>query len=408
MTKYESLIEVLKENLNNDEETKLKIKGVKDFGLEEFKVRLGERYELGDIQEDLTLYLGSYGNITQEKDIKIGNFDTRIKYYYKQDNHQDIKLKINNSEYTIGFYLPEENRVIIGIAYFISLDLFDFLSVLNEISKLKIIKKDMSELKKQKFIANLKGIKDRTISNLKTQIERDNRDLKEYISNIDLKNRNVRENILMLNTMEKSKEDYFEKVVKQMEEIKNLKMVTDLTYNEEGFIFLLNNIKIKFNGTDFPIGNFEIKVKINGEYTFKNLTPLIFKDNERGREHIFHHPHIFGNDTTTICMGGAKAKLLNDYIQELNLIGIAQLINLFLKSYTHDDCYNCIHNFDERNIKSVEGKRFMYFEYEKSGEFYCSDISREEGINPIDEYTENSGEDEENYEDEYDGENEDE
>jgi len=407
MVKYNNMLEFIDDMSHNYSISNLdkKIKGIRDYELENLKVFYDERYELDDPQEELTLYLNGFGNVNKDTTLPIEKDSFNLRYFSKNtEDCKEIKLKVDNSEYLIGFYLTKQNRIILGLYNIIRLDLFNFLRILDLIKKLDLTKFDLGDLKKERFIKKLKEVKNKSIENLKSQIKGSEEDLKNSLSYIDMYNKSIRENSLILNTLLKESENYFEKIVKQMEEIKKFKLVTDVKYCEDGFIFCFENIIIKHNKKDYLMGDYECKVKLNGQLEFRNTNPCYFKCGNT--LYIYHHPHISNTNISTICMGSAKIKLLNDYLQDFNLMGMAQILNLFLKSYTFNDSYNCLHSYDERNIIEIDGKRHMIYLYQKDKSYDINYIlkDREEDFKPLSEYSnyveEDNNDEEGDYEDE--------
>ena len=107
-----------------------------------------------------------------------------------------------------------------------------------------------------------------------------------------------------------------------------------ISLNENELIALTYPIDIEFDGAEFDLGDFEVKIGLqDAGLTIHNLTHQV---------HGYDHPHV--NDGSA-CLGNISTGIIK-MLAEFEFFGALQMIHTFLHSYNSDSPYLTIEHWD--------------------------------------------------------------
>ena len=358
-------------SMNNATESKEKIKLFDNSKFKDLVIQTGNTHNPDNFYEKLTIEIKPYGRLKSVYSQDFFDYGSLEIFYYNSKSRA-LKFIKNGSYKTIGFYEKENNKIVLGI-YLYKLsknEIMKFIELLKEIDKLdKIEVGDTSNKSKEILIKKIVSDLEERRKIVEDEIISSENNISDYERSVLRNHKLIRENLILLESLKQSDEEMVKKLLEDMEKAENLKCVKKIKFGCSCIILEYENIYILHRGTKVYIGDFEVKVFLNGNLEIINKNPLYVNNMP------YHHPHISQSNTTNICMGD-KRELVHKYLKDYNIIGLAQIFNLFLKAYTVGDNYVNISYW--KNVEEKEGKR-VYIgteedeEDEEEGDVYCDE-----------------------------------
>lgn len=311
--------------------------------------KLNEFKDTGFIQEGMNAFEKG-----EEEDVIIdieGHGKATIGRYYKNRNLFIFYYPIFYTDFSLGL----KNKCL-----FYLLDLLKLACNQSKIEEINLDEKVL-EIMLESFNYDLSNEKRR----FEKDVETCARDIKNYQESIIncIRSKTIKEN--QIKQLEGFNKNGSEKIRKEIEEIKKLPFVKDITLNfdsiriDVGEIF----IKHKFSREE------EVKELFIGDFFF-NITPISIsvdckkkfkiKDtySRRGLRELIH-PHIRGNDINNVCWGDRRSKIY-EYLANFDLKRLVYFLYMWSKSYNENDkLENLSYWLDHpRNNPNVENQIF--------------------------------------------------
>ncbi len=288
---------------------------------------------------------------------------------------ESVKFEINNGTQTktFGYYFRERNYFLLNYDFFIEVvrsdtknELINFF--LNEFvkfgEKVKFERVDTSQIAEKLMVLRINKAWKKKIDDNVDRIKRN-------ISEITTLEKSLfdiySENIILTKESEAYNLGYktgTDKVREIFSELKNLKFLKEVLFDNDGIKLKYGDILIKHKNKEYYIGNFDVIISPD-EIKIINNNPLYLvksKTDLKSTDSVFNHPHI-QEYSSAICFGSARSNLLTKLRADLEFGKIARQVLLYLKSYNEGDSFNKI---------EIYGKFF-----EKDGKRYITQTMRE-------------------------------
>lgn len=332
------------------------------------KVVLNKKLEEDEISEELILFvMPNYSNVNMDYftfnseiyDYLNSNGFYSVKSEYnklRNINQEEIKIKINDIECIIGFYLRERNIILINIPLFsynwsdkFELQLSISRSIIDALIRLKI-----KEVNTKGLIEKLKI--EKFLSDAKREITRLGSDLKSYTENIENHKKYLLEETEKLNSsyaklngLKELLSKSFKTVYSKIEEIKKLPFVKKVEFTNNGIAVDIGEIAITVKGTKRIIGRFRIYIKPS-QIKIYNFDAIVRSGD------YYDHPHV---TNTVLCMGNWIIKIC-EALGDLDLKKLILILKMCLQTYNEKSPYIKIEEWDQYrkkqklNLKSKE------------------------------------------------------
>jgi hypothetical protein len=264
---------------------------------------------------------------------------------------KDMIITFEGKELILGQYLPERNVVLLYINPFNTelgkennTYLETCLKVIEDTTKvLELKKNDVSEKMKLIVIENFKKEIKHKVESIKDNLQYSENQYSNLNRQIVALMRNLEVQKKELNGLVALSSNTDEVIKKELDEVKKLSFVKEAILTNEGIFLDVGKIFIRHKEENVYIGEFYISIKPD-EIKIICKNPILDKDNME-----VQHPHI--NDKSDNCFGDGRRRKINEHLANFELKKLTIYLNLFLKSYTPDDCYNSLSMWVRPDLK---------------------------------------------------------
>lgn len=187
---------------------------------------------------------------------------------------------------------------------------------------------DVDEIIKQRTIKKYMEIFSRKIIQLKHDKFTVKSDIESYNSSLLGRYKRLTEINRQIQIEQQFVDNVEERIIKQIEEVKQLPFVTRCEFKGDDIEVELKKIFINVKGEDIEMGEYVLGINPD-KITIKNKQPIIYYDS------IYHSCHIDGN---SICYGQGK-EVVHKIHSEFKLKKLVHFLYLYLKSYNPEDTY---------------------------------------------------------------------
>jgi len=200
-------------------------------------------------------------------------------------------------------------------------------------------KKIVLEIQNIGLIDFLKGnindtMLEKMIKNINDTEKKNENDIKSYLESIKSYNTSIRNYLKTINELRETNKVLDNPIEKKtfktrFKELNELSFVKNLRVYHEEIRFNIENVKIKYGGRAFNMGNYLVHISPRG-VSFD--AEFYLNNSGTGR---YYGPHIIGN---RCCFGTFKDKM-DELLGKVQLSELAILIKQFLQTYTPNDKY---------------------------------------------------------------------
>lgn len=377
--------EHLIERLSDDQAKEFK-KNLSELGIKEVNINSGTISE-SLFSDKLSIYFHpnfrdvplSSGYISDE--LKAIYTDKGFEYYDEYSilsSPDDSNVRIICENTLIGHYLPDRNQIIIYVRLwrdgYISCGLNKYMidSIIEQLKTIKLKEVDTKPFVKkylvQKFIKSITEKKKR----LNNEIRETDKNIRGYLQSLASGKNMLRQIRAEYKGLIGIVGDMTEELEKRIEEIKILPFVKRVGLSQKG-------IRIDFRHVDLTWNDKKIELGECYAYLLGDSIKILNKNFVKHDGHIYHTPHVSREDGSEICFGNASDKIYS-LLGEMNFRAVAHMIYMFLRTFTEDDNYCSMGNWE-------------LCKQQKDNTYMSNDYRRDEGMDLLPDTPEETEED---------------
>src|SRR5208283_197093 len=259
----------------------------------------------------------------------------------------------------LQFLAGETNRVFLDVA-------------LND--AVKSVADDIIEKDRQAFKAAMTSAIEHRIKEFKSNIETNEDEAESHERDaLQMRNRIVTDKEA-LKALDGTKGQWIHRAEAEFDHLQHLvpSLYKKISLNENELIALTYPIDIEFDGAEYDMGDFEVKIGLqDAGLTIHNLTKQVDG---------YDHPHV--NDGSA-CLGNISSGLIK-MLAEFEFFGALQMIHTFLHSYNSDSPYLTIEHWDPNYTEDTTS----YYDtcHDDNSGYRCVECGGEDGRCPFYEY----------------------